>query len=704
MELTHYGYSLKNIPRCSKDAYLKALITRTEDFLIRLRWKAFFFLLGPEPPDEEMKETYGFRSNKSPPVVNELVAFESDIYQLIASIKFRHAPSTFLDRLDSDAARIKSSTTALIPTDKTSQHYRIPIDEYQRLIESSITAEYRKAPAGTAEHIENKAASIAARLDLKGRMQRFETSQAFVLLKDHKPNFATNLPCRLINPAKSDVGRVSKKILEKFTAQLRTSSSVNQWRSTGEVISWFETNCTPGHVQFLQFDIESFYPSISENLLDRALQFAQEHINISEEDIDTIKHSRLSLLFCPRGETWQRKDSLFDVTMGAPDGAEVCELVGVYLLSQIGDILPQQSHGLYRDDGLVMLTDTPGPRMERIRKDLFATFRREGLKITVSPPSTSVDFLDVTFRSDGSFRPFRKAEKVTKYVHRQSNHPPSIIRNIPEMIADRINSISSCKEVFDDAKPYYEDALKSSGYMDSCMTYNTQAGEAKPPRNRRRKRRVLWFNPPFSVTVETNVGRKFFNLLEKHFPQDNPLHKILNRNSVKVSYSCMKNMECLIKSRNKQLLRQHQETQEPTTRQCNCRSRNSCPLDGKCLSKSVVYMATLRTENEKHHYIGMTEGTFKDRYNGHTSSFRLERYRNRTKLSEKIWSFKDRGLEFRIEWKIIRRGHGYRAGQNSCDLCTSEKLEILLRSSDPHLLNSRTEILTKCRHKRKFLL
>ena len=166
--------------------------------------------------------------------------------------------------------------------------------------------------------------------------------------------------------------------------------------------------------------------------------------------------------------------------------------------------------------------------------------------------------------------------------------------------------------------------------------------------------------------------------------------------------SCMKNMEYLIKSRNKQLLRQHQETQEPTTRQCNCRSRNSCPLDGKCLS--VVYMATLRTENEKHHYIGMTEGTFKERYNGHTSSFRLERYRNRTKLSEKIWSFKDRGLEFRIEWTIIRRGHGYRAGQNSCDLCTSEKLEILLRSSDLHLLNSRTEILTKCRHKRKFLL
>ena len=120
--------------------------------------------------------------------------------------------------------------------------------------------------------------------------------------------------------------------------------------------------------------------------------------------------------------------------------------------------------------------------MERIRKDLFAAFRREGLKITVSPPSTSVDFLDLTLRSDGN--------KICKPPVKQPT-----VHNIPEMIADRINSIiSSCKEVFDDAKPYCKDALKSSGYMESCMTYNTQA---KPPRNRRKKRKVLWFNPPF---------------------------------------------------------------------------------------------------------------------------------------------------------------------------------------------------------------
>ena len=115
-----------------------------------------------------------------------------------------------------------------------------------------------------------------------------------------------------------------------------------------------------------------------------------------------------------------------------------------------------------------------------------------------------------------------------------------------------------------------------------------------------------------SSTVQTNVGCNFLALVEKHFPRTNPLHKILNRNCVKVSYSCMPNMEMIIKSRNKQLLNQQQRTQEPATRQCDCRSKESCPLQGRCLTSFTVYRATLRAETgEEHQYIGMTEGTFK---------------------------------------------------------------------------------------------
>jgi hypothetical protein len=425
-------------------------------------------------------------------------------------------------------------------------------------------------------------------------------------------------------------------------------------------------------------------------------------MKIPLEEIAIIKHSRQSLLFCPRGEVWQRKDSLFDVTMGAPDGAEVCELVGVYILHKLSGTLdvPIEHIGLYRDDGLIMARSIDGPGMERIRKQLFATFKSEGLKITVSPPSNSVDFLDVTFCKDGSFRPFRKPGKVTQYVHRLSNHPPSITRNIPDMIKHRINSTSSSSEIFDAAKQHYEDALKQSEYEDCTMEYTaTTPG----PRKRNRKRNIIWFNPPFSNTVETNIGRRFLNLIDKHFIKAHKFHKIFNRNCVKVSYSCMPNVEATIKSHNKQLLQKHlQKKEDPATNTCNCRSKASCPLDGECLATSIIYKADISTDNEAFTYVGMTEGTFKKRFSGHQTSFRLERYKAATKLSEKVWHLKERDLSYKIKWSIVRRGRPYVNGQSTCDLCTSEKLEILLRSKDPHLLNSRNEILAKCRHKRKF--
>ena len=132
-------------------------------------------------------------------------------------------------------------------------------------------------------------------------MQQYETSQAFKLLKDHKPNFETDLPCRLINPATSDIGRISKVILEQTTATIRPNTPVNQWRSTGEVITWFCETCIPARTRFLTFDIESFYPSISENLPDKAIGFAQCRSDLSPEDIELIKHYHKSLLFDLQG-------------------------------------------------------------------------------------------------------------------------------------------------------------------------------------------------------------------------------------------------------------------------------------------------------------------------------------------------------------------------------------------------------------------
>ena len=458
-----------------------------------------------------------------------------------------------------------------------------------------------------------------------------------------------------------------------------------------------------------QFDIESFYPSITKELLCRVLDWAQGIVEIPDDDIEVILQSRNSPLISPKGETWQRKDSLFDVGMGANDGAEVCEFVGLYLLHRIGEFHPSSHHGLYRDDGLMMVECMSKRQMERIRKDMYWLFQEENLGVVVSPPLDSADFLDVTLRRDGSHCPYHKPGKLTEYVYIHSNHPPVVLRNIPSMVANRINCLSSSEEVFNTAKPYYEDALDRSGFSNSTLNYHQPSQQSQASKRKKcRKRNILWFNPPHSVTVDTNIGQKFLELIDTHFPPGHKLHKILNRNCVKVSYCTMRNMERILKSHNKKILQQHSQPAPPTTDGCNCRRSTPCPLQGRCQASGVVYLATLRAGKEEFSYVGMTERTFKKRFYEHTSTFNHrgngDNSERHTSLSKKVWEFKDRKLNYTLTWKILRRGSSYRPGQKSCDLCLSEKLEILKRSSDHRLLNARSELLRKCNQRWKHLV
>ena len=91
----------------------------------------------------------------------------------------------------------------------------------------------------------------------------------------------------------------------------------------------------------------------------KALSFAQKHTCISENDLDLLHHCRQSVLF-NNGEPWTKKDSPFDVGMGAYDGAEVAELVGLLILSKINEQFPQLNFGLYRDDGLAVYKSMRG--------------------------------------------------------------------------------------------------------------------------------------------------------------------------------------------------------------------------------------------------------------------------------------------------------------------------------------------------------
>ena len=68
--------------------------------------------------------------------------------------------------------------------------------------------------------------------------------------------------------------------------------------------------------------------------------------------------------------------------------------------------------------------------------------------------------------------------------------------------------------------------------------------------NKKQRCKIIWFNPPFSKSVKTNIDKTFFNLIRRHFPKTYKLHKIFNKNTVKVGYSCMSNMSFILSSHN----------------------------------------------------------------------------------------------------------------------------------------------------------
>ena len=102
-----------------------------------------------------------------------------------------------------------------------------------------------------------------------------------------------------------------------------------------------------------------------------------------------------------------------------------------------------------------------------------------------------------------------------------------------------------------------------------------------------RGRNIIWFNPPFSSNVKTNVGKLFLTLLKKHFPRNHKHHKLFNKNNVKISYGCMPNMKSVIQNHNANLLSKN--TIPAAACSCSCRQKPEWPLNKKCLSKSLVY-------------------------------------------------------------------------------------------------------------------
>ena len=112
-------------------------------------------------------------------------------------------------------------------------------NQYNKILRENITKTYKKADESTLWNINGDLKTITSKIGVSDRMETMPKKQAFITLKDHKNNFVNNPTCILINPTKSNMGIISKQILEDINNKVIVYSNVQQWKKSQSVINWF---------------------------------------------------------------------------------------------------------------------------------------------------------------------------------------------------------------------------------------------------------------------------------------------------------------------------------------------------------------------------------------------------------------------------------------------------------------------------------
>ena len=696
---------MKNIPIPSRDEYILQLIHSVEKFIKNLRWRV---KCSQKPPTVQ-KETYGFPSPKHPGSVQDLKLLEQRLMAMIRDIEFRNFTDEFQEKLKQDVRQIREATEMIVEADKTSNHYKLNTDQFKELLNKNIHKDYKKAAIEDLRRANEHHKEIVVKHDLDDRIMATQARPARVTLKDHKPNFQEDPKVRLLNPTKPDIQVISRHILSKIIKVVRCKTKYKQWINSDSVISWFSEIPDKHRQKFLSFDVVSMYPSISEKLLKNALQWASQFTKISKQDFETIMGCKTSLLYDNEKNVWKKKGTIdFDITMGAYDGGECCDICVLYLLSKVQHL--NINIGAYKDDWLAVSSQTPRCT-ERTRQELEKIFRANGLSLDfVAVNKKIVNFLDVTLNLEtGLFEPYMKENNTIFYVHNKSNHPPSILKNIPKNIENRLSKISSNEEVFMTAIPPYQAALEASQYTHK-LKFDPNARNA-PTRTKNRNRKVTWFNPPFSKNVKTNVGKQFLAIIKETFPRTHPLYKICNTNTIKLSYRCMNNMKREVSRHNNKLLNGNNNGAAVQRYECSCmplKTPETCkvfPGIG-CMVDNLVYRATVtRTDtNKRETYTGCTYNPMKTRYNQHMSDITTKNEAHTgTTLSQYVRKLIKDNIPFNIHWDIVKRAAPYNPTTKICRLCICEKFHILFHPEDA-TLNQRSEFFSRCWHKDTHLL
>ena len=255
-----------------------------------------------------------------------------------------------------------------------------------------------------------------------------------------------------------------------------------------------------------------------------------------------------------------------DVPKGGYDSSQIEDLVGLYILHILNRIINSDQVGPYRDDGIIYIPNSNGPNSSSIQKKIIRTFKLLGFKLEISSNNEIVNFLDVTLNlSNSTYKPFIKMDQSPSYININTNHPKAVIKQVSKNVNLRIRNLSANEEIFRKGSKMYIDALKSSGYKENF----TNKEEKMPNDNNKEKIRKIdvkiekgksyGSTPPFCWLANINIGKYFLKLVDKHFKHGNKLPKIFNRKTLKISYSCTKNIFQIINSQNKNITKDFQD-------------------------------------------------------------------------------------------------------------------------------------------------
>ena len=171
--------------------------------------------------------------------------------------------------------------------------------------------------------------------------------------------------------------------------------------------------------------------------------------------------------------------------MVAFDGAEVCELVGNFLLHKLSEKYERKNLALYRDDGLAIFKNVSGPDSEKFKKKFCKLLQDHVLELTIQWNRKVVNFLDFILNlENATYHPYLKDNNKIIYVNTESTHPPSIFKQLPKSIELRLSQLLANEEIFKNSVTPYNEALTKAGYKHQ-MRYQQNIRQKREKREKK---------------------------------------------------------------------------------------------------------------------------------------------------------------------------------------------------------------------------